>query len=126
VAREHYLQVTDEHFSQASATAQITAQTVANSIRPDRTLSTTVSENVLSSPQLSSADSCIGGWGGIRTHGGLSPTPVFKTGALNRSATHPIAFLPRISNIFEEITISEERHFTTVTISGSAKVAVAT
>src|SRR5262249_4328184 len=29
------------------------------------------------------------GWGGIRTHGGLSPTPVFKTGALNRSATHP-------------------------------------
>ncbi len=30
-----------------------------------------------------------GGWGGIRTHGGLSPTPVFKTGALNRSATHP-------------------------------------
>ena len=33
---------------------------------------------------------CTGGWGGIRTHGGLSPTPVFKTGALNHSATHPI------------------------------------
>ncbi|CCC99805.1 protein of unknown function (plasmid) [Azospirillum baldaniorum] len=31
-----------------------------------------------------------GGWGGIRTHGGVAPTPVFKTGALNRSATHPI------------------------------------
>jgi hypothetical protein len=30
-----------------------------------------------------------GGWGGIRTHGELAPTPVFKTGALNRSATHP-------------------------------------
>ena len=30
-----------------------------------------------------------GGWGGIRTHGEYSPTPVFKTGALNRSATHP-------------------------------------
>ena len=30
-----------------------------------------------------------GGWGGIRTHGGLAPAPVFKTGALNRSATHP-------------------------------------
>jgi hypothetical protein len=30
-----------------------------------------------------------GGWGGIRTHGGREPTPVFKTGALNRSATHP-------------------------------------
>src|SRR5258708_14959812 len=30
-----------------------------------------------------------GGWGGIRTHEGLAPLPVFKTGALNRSATHP-------------------------------------
>lgn len=30
-----------------------------------------------------------GGWGGIRTHGTLSRTPVFKTGAFNRSATHP-------------------------------------
>ena len=30
-----------------------------------------------------------GGWGGIRTHGGLAPTPVFKTGAFNHSATHP-------------------------------------
>ena len=34
-----------------------------------------------------------GGWGGIRTHGKLAPTPVFKTGALNRSATHPRAAL---------------------------------
>ena len=31
-----------------------------------------------------------GGWGGIRTHGGREPTPVFKTGALNHSATHPM------------------------------------
>ncbi len=31
----------------------------------------------------------IGGGGGIRTHGELAPTPVFKTGALNRSATPP-------------------------------------
>jgi hypothetical protein len=31
----------------------------------------------------------IGGWGGIRTHGGREPTPVFKTGALNHSTTHP-------------------------------------
>jgi hypothetical protein len=29
------------------------------------------------------------GWGGIRTPGRVNPTPVFKTGALNRSATHP-------------------------------------
>jgi hypothetical protein len=31
-----------------------------------------------------------GGWGGIRTHGGREPTPVFKTGALNHSTTHPL------------------------------------
>jgi hypothetical protein len=32
---------------------------------------------------------CYGGRGGIRTHGTLAGTPVFKTGALNRSATLP-------------------------------------
>ena len=31
----------------------------------------------------------IGGWGGIRTHETLAGLPVFKTGAFNRSATHP-------------------------------------
>ena len=31
-----------------------------------------------------------GGGGGIRTHGRLSPTSVFKTGAFNHSATPPI------------------------------------
>jgi hypothetical protein len=31
----------------------------------------------------------VGGWGGIRTHGMLTHTPVFKTGAFNRSTTHP-------------------------------------
>jgi hypothetical protein len=30
-----------------------------------------------------------GGQGGIRTPGGLAPSPVFKTGAINRSATCP-------------------------------------
>ena len=30
-----------------------------------------------------------GGEGGIRTHDGLAPMPVFKTGAFNRSATSP-------------------------------------
>ena len=29
------------------------------------------------------------GWGGIRTHGTLARSAVFKTAALNRSATHP-------------------------------------
>jgi hypothetical protein len=31
----------------------------------------------------------IGGSGEIRTHGGIATTPVFKTGALNHSATLP-------------------------------------
>jgi hypothetical protein len=30
-----------------------------------------------------------GGWGGIRTHETREGLPVFKTGAFNRSATHP-------------------------------------
>jgi hypothetical protein len=33
----------------------------------------------------------FGGSGEIRTHGGLTPSSVFKTGALNRSATLPCA-----------------------------------
>jgi hypothetical protein len=33
-----------------------------------------------------------GGWGGIRTHETLAGFPVFKTGTLNRSATHPGVF----------------------------------
>ena len=38
---------------------------------------------------LAPHDGGSGGRGGIRTHGGLAPTPVFKTGALNHSTTHP-------------------------------------
>ncbi len=34
----------------------------------------------------------LGGRGEIRTHGGLAPTTVFKTVALNRSATLPSKF----------------------------------
>src|SRR5688572_19118704 len=30
------------------------------------------------------------GWGGIRTPGGLAPSAVFKTAALDHSATHPV------------------------------------
>jgi hypothetical protein len=32
----------------------------------------------------------FGGSGEIRTHEGLTPSPVFKTGAFNRSATLPV------------------------------------
>ena len=31
-----------------------------------------------------------GGWGGIRTPDRVAPMPVFKTGAFNHSATHPL------------------------------------
>ena len=42
-------------------------------------------------------DNCVnGGWGGIRTPGEREPTPVFKTGALNHSATHPMQTVPRL------------------------------
>ena len=35
----------------------------------------------------------IGGGGGIRTHGGFNTSPVFKTGAINRSTTPPFAVI---------------------------------
>ena len=38
-----------------------------------------------------------GGRGGIRTHGTLAGTPVFKTGALNHSATLPAQELQSVS-----------------------------
>ena len=40
------------------------------------------------------------GWGGIRTPGRVNPTPVFKTGALNRSATHPAIEKPAFLLLF--------------------------
>ena len=36
---------------------------------------------------------CGSGQGGIRTHGTLARSPVFKTGAINRSATCPLGFI---------------------------------
>src|SRR5690242_17313434 len=37
-----------------------------------------------------------GGEGEIRTRGWIAPTPVFKTGALNHSATSPIFLLANV------------------------------
>src|SRR5215475_7099457 len=55
----------------------------------------------------------IGGWGGIRTPGGREPTPVFKTGALNHSATHPskeINYLPNsVSGTNRELSTNWHR-----------------
>lgn len=46
-----------------------------------------------------------GGWGEIRTHGMLSHSAVFKTAALNHSATHPFNFRKscgKILSLFEK------------------------
>ena len=43
------------------------------------------------------AEGKIGGQGGIRTHGELPPTTVFKTVALNHSATCPLMLRPLAS-----------------------------
>src|SRR5688572_29585640 len=42
-------------------------------------------------PRLQDGMAASGGEGGIRTHGELAPTAVFKTAALNHSATSPLA-----------------------------------
>ena len=44
----------------------------------------------------------VGGRGEIRTHGGLAPTTVFKTVALNRSATLPLVIHSLIINTILE------------------------
>ena len=47
-------------------------------------------QNVAKGPAaVTNINKKIGGRGGIRTHGTLAGTPVFKTGALNHSATLP-------------------------------------
>ena len=43
----------------------------------------------------------IGGQGGIRTHGELPPTTVFKTVALNHSATCPLTKRPLASALWD-------------------------
>ncbi len=40
------------------------------------------------------------GWGEIRTPGGLSPTAVFKTAALDHSATHPKHLENKVLDVF--------------------------
>jgi hypothetical protein len=50
----------------------------------------------------------FGGSGEIRTHGGRKPSSVFKTGALNRSATLPmtaiISIMKNLATIFSKIS----------------------
>ena len=51
-----------------------------------------------------------GGGGGIRTHGRLSPTSVFKTGAFNHSATPPTTM--EVLGFYDVIKRLSEKKFT--------------
>ena len=53
-------------------------------------------------------NSTSGGEGGIRTHGGDKPTPVFKTGAINHSTTSPDAALRWADHRQREADCQEE------------------
>ena len=46
-----------------------------------------------------------GGQSGIRTHGTLTRTPVFKTGSLNRSDICPEVCLPKLKTKVKKIFI---------------------
>jgi hypothetical protein len=48
---------------------------------------------LLAKPLARRRSEAAGGWGGIRTLETLARLPVFKTGAFNHSATHPIGDL---------------------------------
>jgi hypothetical protein len=47
----------------------------------------------------------FGGGSGIRTHGGIAATPVFKTGALNRSAIPPASEIDRLPDCRPNLAI---------------------
>lgn len=53
----------------------------------------------------------LGGRGEIRTHGGLAPTTVFKTVALNRSATLPLALLLALKTSFIRLRFQRKRDY---------------
>jgi hypothetical protein len=54
----------------------------------------------IASAILSNSQASVGGEGEIRTHGDIAITPVFKTGAFNRSATSPIPLKSNTCPIF--------------------------
>ena len=105
IARKHYYQTTTEHFAQAVAGpskggAQGGAQVAQNEAQRTRAGRSGESHDQGATPSECdvSAIPCdtqlldakgLSGWGGIRTPGGISPTAVFKTAAIVRSATHP-------------------------------------
>jgi len=73
------------------ATQVLFLQHVLDSLIPTGRCGIVLDEGVLKRKRTN-RDERKCGWGGIRTPGGLSPTAVFKTAALDHSATHPTLF----------------------------------
>ena len=74
--------------------AHAEARHAARSVKPTRAIATSAAPRtaLVHSGSYKAAPSnptTLGGGGEIRTHEGLTPLPVFKTGAFNRSATPP-------------------------------------
>src|SRR5579864_5445412 len=67
--------------------------------QPDRHEVVTHVSGTFCYPCVRAGQPRFGGRGGIRAHGTLAGTPVFKTGALNHSATLPIQEFRRLSDL---------------------------
>ena len=63
-----------------------------------------------------------GGEGGIRTHGTLARSPVFKTGAFDHSATSPNYLISKCSNMYH-FKINNLRHIGIEPSSNVANIA---
>ena len=105
IARKHYYQTTDDHFAQAmigpdKSGAESGARVAESRAQPGRATNRCESLDGGATPvdpaafatfcdtQLYAAKG-LSGWGGIRTPGTVARTAVFKTAALDHSATHP-------------------------------------
>ena len=104
ISMKHYAQVTDEHFHRATGGAKSGALS-GGEVAQNRAQQPPATDSSIGRPEQESlglqgfpATGCetlpdstelVSGEGGIRTHGRFDTSPVFKTGALNRSATSP-------------------------------------
>jgi len=106
IARKHYFQTTNDHFARAAGgpsseggaesgaqvaqnqAQQVHAENGHESHDPSATPAQCATSAILCDTQPVDTKG-LSGWVGIRTPGGLSPTAVFKTAALDHSATHP-------------------------------------
>ncbi len=100
VSLKHYAQTTEEHFVRAAGGAKSDAPVAQNAAQQAAAVSSTDSHDEGDEPtnlrvsatcceKLPDAAKCQNGGSGIRTHERVSPSPVFKTGAFNRSAIPP-------------------------------------